>query len=174
MALTIRAQTGRATRALTRLEKPEVRRTMLKMAEAIARAASRNMRDQGALFGEWKPASKWTIAKKNTTKLFKGLHNNFGVRAFSTRAEVFFKSTGRWSIDQHHEGFTEAPTGSLVTIQLKRPRALQDWKYDHFTFVSKRASHVPRRRIWPTTAQARQIINPHINSFVRSIRALVS
>ena len=170
--VTIRANIGKAKLALERgmhLE-GELSSLLSLLSESFQRQVRSNLEGQGREFGEWKGASKWIVAKKGTSKLFQGIQERVRVRHSPTRSEVVFASPGNWSLTQHQDGFTVPPSGQLVTLDLRAPHIL-GVKGNKFSFISKRGSKVPGRRMWPTQTRARQRAIPLVDQWAKKLEA---
>lgn len=129
-----------------------------------------NIQTQGQRFdAPWKPSSKWFQAKKGgNSKMFAGQEKNVEANVGPDKGAVAFRGANEWDLTKHDKGFTEPPTGEVVTILLREPAALGVSK-SKFTFKSVRPSVVPARRMWPTTAQADGIATPLIESWAATM-----
>lgn len=118
--------------------------------------------------GNWKPVSKWIRAKKNTTKALAGMQSRIKFKSMPTQMELYFESPGNWAISDHDKGFTVGATGKRVTIPLRNPAALGlPSKALSFSFISRRDSVVPARKVWPTDKEAEAILVPIVSRWVR-------
>jgi hypothetical protein len=137
------------------------------------RQVKANLASQGREFGQWETASKWIIAKKGSSKLFEGVQERVRVRNAPGRAEVVFDSPGEWTLTQHQGGFFKLPTGNLVTLDLKAPLVLGVTN-SKFSFISKRESRVPPRRMWPTDKGATQSAKPLVEQWAKALEARIA
>lgn len=118
--------------------------------------------------GRWAPASKWVLAKKNTSKALQGEGIRMQWNGMGPKMKVF--SRAKYQMDDHHQGFTVPPSGQRVTIQLKNPSALGlPANAKAFSFLSKRGSDVPARKIWPTEAEVIGIVHPKVEPWIRGL-----
>jgi hypothetical protein len=113
--------------------------------------------------GKWAPPSKWVKAKRNARKVLVGLGGRIKQRVVGRSLHVYFDSPGPWTLTQHHQGFVTPPTGERVSFRLKRPSALGlPSSRTSFSFISRRESPTPARKIWPNTAEVVTMIEPTI------------
>jgi hypothetical protein len=139
----------------------QIARTLLAMIQ-------RNIQQQGRVFGRWKGASKWFLAKNDDDQMFKGAERNVRLRGGSLKQEIYFvkNRTDKYSLAEHQQGFVEPGGGELVILDLKRPSALGT-DNRRFAFRSVRPQKVPPRRMAPTQKQVDRIVNPMINEWMR-------
>lgn len=168
----IRVNSNRALAALKRTDDigGAINSLLLLVLNTFREQVRQNLETQGDAFGKWQPASKWTVAKKGSSKLFAGKQENIRIRNAPGRGEVVFVSPGNWTLTQHQEGFTVPPTGELVTLDLKNPGAVGA-KSSKFSFISRRPSVVPARRMWPTEKKAVATAEPLITRWVKALEA---
>lgn len=134
------------------------------------RQVKSNISRQGGDFGQWEPASKWIVAKKGSSRLFEGIQERVRIRNAPGRAEVVFDSPGEWTLTQHQGGFFVLPSGNLVTLDLKAPLVLGVTN-SKFSFISKRESRVPPRRMWPTDKSAQASAQPLVEQWAKALEA---
>lgn len=140
-------------------------RLMRQYGQLMVRMVKENIRTQGDTFGsKWRPASKWIVAKKARHSVLLEAIPNVKFQAYSGSVRVFFASPGEWSLTQHHQGFTVPPSGHRETFALRRPSVLGK-KTNTFSFISRKPSVVPARRIWPTDTQKRMYMNSLLERF---------
>lgn len=136
-----------------------------------------NIRTQGAEFGQkWAPPSKWIKAKKNRGTVLDEFISRIHYRVTKGTGAIYYQGPGDYDPEQHEEGFTVAPTGRRVTIELqapqhltRKPNSTDPYRWKKFSFISHRASVVPARRIWPTESVAQDMFTPMINKWLAGI-----
>jgi hypothetical protein len=139
---------------------------LLRLVGAAARddvQARMNSRNRG----QWRPSSKWLIAKGKPHPLA-GLANLVKSRVVGNQGQVYAElppstETGaQWSLTQHHKGFeNDKPKGNLVVIPVRVPSALglSDGRKS-FGFIHRNAGQTPARQIWPTDTQLQKVAEP--------------
>ncbi len=168
--INIKANIGKALQALDRAGhlESELSSLLTQVINAFKREVQLNIETQGATFeSKWKPASKWIIAKKGSSKLFEGAQHRVRVRNAPGRAEIIFDSPGDWTLTQHQGGFYKFPTGEFVTLDLKNPSVLGVTN-TKFSFLSHRESRVPPRRMWPQQARAKKSATPIVEAWAKA------
>lgn len=149
------------------------KRLLNRLAAAGRDAARRNITTQGG--GRWDKLSPWTMAQTGRKKALITLRKFITVKkanAAGTRSATIFRSPGDYSLTQHHRGFTEAATGTVVKIALKRPTALGS-KFKGkkvVAFKDNRDKEVPARPVWPEGKQLHKIITRNIRLWRADMR----
>tara|TARA_R110000868_G_scaffold352564_2_gene613808 strand:- start:540 stop:1103 length:564 start_codon:yes stop_codon:yes gene_type:complete len=126
-------------------------------------------------YGRWDKASKWTQAKKATTKALKGQEKNIHHKHNGSRLTVYGVTDGSWSFNQHHTGFTnklfsskDVMLNGRVYLLLLQPSALPwvDSNASVLSFKPKRAGSTPARAIWPSQRKAEQMVKKEASRWV--------
>lgn len=136
--------------------------------------------------GRWALASKWLRAKTGQQKVLKGVEKYVRFTVSKDILNIVGKG-GKWSLTQHHEGFTNQLVGETerrdshgrVILKIKDGRPLNLYtvirrnrrsrnpisrvgriEAQEFRFVPHRAGHTPARKIWPTGQESETIVQP--------------
>ena len=121
--------------------------------------------------GSWAKPSKWTKAKKGRRKSLVGTGKLIRSKSSNRLVAIFAVVTGNWTMTDHHHGFIKPPTGNRVFLSLRKPSALNPNPGPSFSFISRRESVTPARRIWSNTAEVVTIINKHGIIWLRKVVA---
>lgn len=120
--------------------------------------------------GTWAKPGKWIKAKKDARKALSGTGKFVRSKSTKDRAEVFGAMPGDWTFTQHDRGFTRAPSGQRVTLNLKRPGALNlPSNQKTISFVDKKPSTTPGRKIWSEEFQVKLIIEKEGRKWIREV-----
>lgn len=115
--------------------------------------------------GKWKPASKWILAKKGTSKPLRGAENSIFFRVKRNELDIGSNDEAA-QLSKHHKGFTnlligpkDRTEGKAVILDLVRPSALGVRRRD-FHFAPTKKGTTPARKIWPDDRELIKIGDP--------------
>lgn len=136
-----------------------------RLARAGQKASRRAITTQGG--GTWAPLSNWTKAQTGRRKPLVTLRKFIGVKranSAATKSATVFRSPGAFTLTQHHEGFTEPASGTVVKIALRRPTALGKKLAGkvNITFKDNREKSVPARPVWPRGRKLRKMVTVEV------------
>lgn len=141
--------------------------------------------------GAWAAGSKWLKAKTGQTKVLLGAEKYVRMSVTQQGLKILGKG-GKWSLTQHHEGFTNQLTDpsekfdehGRVVIKLKDPTVLNLYtefrkkrdgsvtpKSQVFAFVAKKAGVTPARKIWLNAQEAEAAAQPIISRWLGKVVA---
>jgi hypothetical protein len=119
--------------------------------------------------GNFEEPSKWIKAKKNARKALVGVAQKVGIIRKSRSQVIIDTRDPRYSLAQHHEGYTLPADGQTYTLDLKRPTALDPPHRNPFRFKWVKASVVPARDILPTEEELQPEIDRAGKKFLRDV-----
>ncbi len=108
--------------------------------------------------------SHWTRGRTNRRKALITLRPFIKARHSSAAGEVYFlQRDNNWHIDQHHTGFTSP---AVVNKRMVIPRAGGGILA---AFMSRKASKIPAREVWPNATEVRREVTRMFATWVDGV-----
>lgn len=120
--------------------------------------------------GTWAKPGKWIKAKKDARKALSGTAKFVRSKSTKDRAEIFGAMPGTWTLTQHDRGFTRTPSGRRVTLNLKRPGALNlPSSRKMISFIDRKVTSTPARKIWSEDFKVKLIVEKEGRKWLREV-----